>query len=191
MSNILAIDASTKRTGLATMVDGVLKYDVISSAAAAPEKRIGIMRDGIIKFIKENNIDTVVMEEVRPDGMNNHTGKLLTWLQGCIVVAIYEYDKNINVEFIGPSSWRSALGLQGYRIQRAEQKKRDIEYANKTYGLNLTQDQDDEADAIGILSARLRGLQSETKPAKLGPIGSDESAFFFLFHPLGSTNSKG
>ena len=52
MSNILAIDASTKRTGLATMLDGVLKYDVISSAAAAPEKRIGIMRDGIIKFIK-------------------------------------------------------------------------------------------------------------------------------------------
>ena len=51
MSNILAIDASTKRTGLATMVDGVLKYDVISSAAAAPEKRIGIMRDSIIKFI--------------------------------------------------------------------------------------------------------------------------------------------
>ena len=177
MSNILAIDASTRRTGLATMVDGVLKYDVISSAAAAPEKRIGIMRDGIIKFIKENNIDIVVMEEVRPDGMNNHTGKLLTWLQGCIVVAIYEYNKNINVEFIGPSPWRSALGLQGYRIQRAEQKKRDIEYANKTYGLNLTQDQDDEADAIGILSARLRGLQPETKPAKLGPIGSDESAF--------------
>ena len=67
--------------------------------------------------------------------------------------------------------------MQGYRIQRAEQKKRDIEYANKTYGLNLTQDQDDEADAIGILSARLRGLQLETKPAKLGPIGSDESAF--------------
>ena len=117
------------------------------------------------------------MEEVRPCGMMNHTSKLLTWLKGCIVVAIYEYDKNINVEFIGPSSWRSILGLQGYRIQRAEQKKRDIEYANKAYGLNLTQDQDDEADAIGILSARLRGLQPETKPAKLGPIGSDESAF--------------
>ena len=177
MSNILAIDGSTKRTGLATMVDGALKYDVISSAAAAPEKRIASRRDCSIKVIKENNSDTVVMEEVRPDGMNNHTGKLLTWLQGCIVVAIYEYDKNINVEFIGPSSWRSALGLQGYRIQRAEQKRRDIEYANKTYGLNLTQDQDDEADAIDILSAILRGLQPKTKPAKLGPIGSDESAF--------------
>ena len=63
MSNILAIDGSTKRTGLATMVDGALKYDVISSAAAAPEKRIGIKRDGIIKFIKENNIDTVIMQE--------------------------------------------------------------------------------------------------------------------------------
>ena len=57
MSNILAIDGSTKRTGLATMVDGALKYDVISSAAAAPEKRIGIMRDGIIKFIKSKRFN--------------------------------------------------------------------------------------------------------------------------------------
>ena len=29
MNNVLAIDASTHRTGLATMIDGVLKYDVI------------------------------------------------------------------------------------------------------------------------------------------------------------------
>lgn len=175
--NMLAIDASTKRTGLAWMKDEKVQYSAItSSATAAPEKRIGIMRDGIIDIIKENNIDAVVMEEVRPDGMNNHTSKLLTWLQGCIVVAIYEYNKNIKVEFIGPSSWRSALGIQGYRVKREDQKKKDIEYVNKTYGLNLTQDQDDEADAIGILSARIKGLQPEVKK-KLAPIGSEESAF--------------
>lgn len=176
MNNILALDASTKRTGYAYFdKNNDLQYDVISSASTYPERRIGIMRDEIIKLIQENNIDTIVMEEVRPDGMNLHTGKILTWLQGCIKVAVFEYNKNIEVNFIAPSSWRSALGIQGYRIKRNEQKKIDIDFANKKYNLNLTSSQDDEADAICILTA-FKNKKCEIK-TRLKPIGSEKSAF--------------
>ena len=177
MNNILAIDASTKRTGLATLINGQIKYFVIENNSSDVEKRIGIMRDGIINFIKENNITEVILEEVRTDGMNDHTGKVLTWLQGCIVVAIYEYNKNIKINFIHPSSWRSVLGLQGYKIKREQQKQKDIEYANKTYNLELASYQDDEADAICILTAYCKNAKAlNTKETKKS-INDYESAF--------------
>ena len=162
MGNILAVDASTKRTGLATMIDGQIKYGVIASSSADVEKRIAIMRDGIIQFIKDNNIDTVIFEEVHTEVTNNHIQKVLTWLQGCIVVGIYEYNKNIKVEFVGPSSWRSILGLQGYRIKRDQQKQMDIDFVNSTYKLSLSTSQDDEADAICILTAYLKNSKLMT-----------------------------
>ena len=176
-NNILAIVASTKRTGLATSIDGQIKYSVIESNATDVEKRIGIMRDGIIDFIKENNIKEIVLEEVRTDGMNSHTGKILTWLQGCIVVAAYEYDKTIKFNYIGPSSWRSALGLQGYRTKREQQKQIDINFVNKTYGLNLTPAQDDEADAICILTAFCKDTEALNSKSTKKSINDYESAF--------------
>ena len=156
MGNILAIDASTKRTGLAAIVDGELKYDVIASASNSTEKRITIMRDGILDYVKKNNIDKIIFEEVRFDLSNARTYQVLTWLQGCVVVALYEYNKNLNVDFIGATTWRSNLGLQKYGVKRDAQKLMDIAYANKTYNLSLTNEQDDEADAICILTAYLK-----------------------------------
>ena len=44
------------------------------------------------------------------------------------------------------------------------------------YGLNLTSEQDDEADALCILAAFVVG-GPEPKAQRLGPIGGDESAF--------------
>lgn len=175
--NILALDLSTKSSGYSTFVDNKLEYGLITSSSTSVEKRIGVMRDGVIDLIKKYNIDRIVIEEVRPDNMNNRTGKVLNWLQGCIVVAVFEYDKNIKIDFIGPSSWRSVLGIQGYRIKREEQKARDIEWANKTYGLNITSD--DAADAIGILSAYMKSqnIVVDDKKPKWKPIGEEESAF--------------
>lgn len=177
MKHILALDLSTKRSGWAYYEDATItvQYGVIASSHADVEKRIGVMRDGIKKILETYKVDTIVIEEVRPDGLNNHTGKVLTWLQGAIAVAAYEHNKNIKVEFIGPSSWRSKLGIQGYRIQREQQKKIDIEYANKNYGFNLTSEQDDEADALCILASFVKS--GPEKKIKLGAIGSEESAF--------------
>jgi Holliday junction resolvasome RuvABC endonuclease subunit len=177
MANILALDASTHRTGYAFFKDNQIQYGAISSSSTSPEKRIGVMRDEILKIIKQENIDTIIMEEVRPDGMNQHTGKLLTWLQGCIVVAVFEYNKNIKVDFIGASTWRSRLGLQGYRVLRQKQKEIDIDFANTTYCLKLSAEMDDEADAICILTAYKRDAAALANKKPSGSIGEEESAF--------------
>lgn len=178
MEKVLALDLSTKRSGWAyyEAPNSKVQYGVIASSSADVEKRIGVMRDRIIDLLKKLDVKTIVVEEVRPDGYNNHTGKVLTWLQGVIAVAVYEYDKHINIEFIGASSWRSKLGIQGYRIQREQQKKKDIDYANMKYDFNLNYEQDDEADALCILAAFIAG-GPEPKAQRLGPIGGDESAF--------------
>lgn len=181
MSKILALDLSTKRSGWAFKIDNqAIQYGAISSSSTSVEKRITIMRDEIIKIIQNNNIEEVIIEEVRPDGTNNHTGKVLTWLQGCIAVAIYEYNKNIKINFIGPSSWRSVLGIQGYRIKREQQKIKDIEYAKAATQAELTLTQDDEADAICILLAYLKDkekLNIQEIKEKLPAIGDSKSAF--------------
>lgn len=162
MKNILTIDASTKRTGIAWIdEEEKVHYEVISSAAAAVEKRISIMKDRILEIIKENRIKTVILEDIRIDLGNSHTTKVLAWLQGVVAVSIFEFDKNIEIDFFPPTSWRSKLGIQGSRVKRTEQKKIDIEYANKAFGLNLAEDQDDEADALCLLAAKLKGYGKE------------------------------
>ena len=157
--NILALDASTKRTGYAiSCKDGKYECGAIASASTKLEKRLVVMRDAIQKIIKKYNIDTIVIEDVRPDNTNVHTAKVLTWLQGIIAVAAYEINPNIEFEMIGASSWRSVLGLQKHCVRREVQKTMDIEYANKCgFPLDapLTETQDDEADAICILNAFL------------------------------------
>ena len=180
MGNVLAIDASTKRTGLATIINNELKYTVIESASTSVEKRIGIMRDNIINFIKENNIKKIIMEDIyggEDNAKNEHTRQVLSWLQGCIVIAAYEYDKTITVEFFKPTSWRKVLGIQGYHVKREQQKQIDIKYANTTYNLNLTSSQDDEADAICILTAYLKDSETVIKGSQKKNIDEYESAF--------------
>lgn len=154
MDRILALDASSKSTGYACYDnDNKLVYGVITASSTSLEKRISIMRDGILDLVKKYNINIIILEEVRPDNINLNVTKALTWLQGCIAVALYEFNKKIEIKFIGPSSWRAILGIQGFRIKREEQKKKDIEYANKEYNLTLNSSQDDEADALCILKA--------------------------------------
>lgn len=175
MKNILAIDASTKRTGIAWIDgNGEVHYDVISSAAAAVEKRILIMKDKILEVIRENRIEVVVLEDIRIDLGNSHTTKVLAWLQGVVATSIFEYDKYIKVEYIPPTSWRSQIGIQGSRVKREEQKKIDINYANQTFGLNLEDGQDDEADALCLLSAKLKGCGENASEL---PVSQRKSAF--------------
>lgn len=176
--NILALDLSTKRSGWAVKCgQNEVEYGVIASSAADVEKRIGIMRDGVIDLINKYNIDIIIAEEVRPENgestrRNAHTEKVLLWLQGIIAIAAYEQNSKIKYELIGASSWRSKLGIQGYRVKREEQKKIDIDFANKKYNLKLTTSQDDEADALGILTSYIeKGNEKPTGAFK------EESAF--------------
>ena len=134
---ILALDCSTKRTGWAFFDENnELHFGAISCSDSSPEKRISIMKDKILEIVKNEQITHIVMEDVIPGGKTNaHTTKLLTWLQGNIVVKIFEFNKNITFDFLVPTQWRSVLKLQHPGVKRDAQKLMDINFANTEYNL--------------------------------------------------------
>jgi Holliday junction resolvasome RuvABC endonuclease subunit len=154
MSNILALDLSSKSSGWAIGDESkLIDHGCITSASTSNIKRIIIMRDNIKEIIKKYDVKEIVIEEVRTDYKNAHTYKVLTWLQGIIVVAAYEVNPKINITYIQPSSWRASIGIHtGRGIKREELKKADITYVKNKYGIEVN---DDEADAICIYDSFL------------------------------------
>lgn len=146
--NILSLDLSTQSTGWAAWSDGSLKaHGCIVKKSKDVIERIIWMQNQIISLIKIYNIDKIIMEEVRPD-YNNHTGKVLVWLQAAVVIAAHEIDSKIQYDFIGASEWRAALSMkQGRGIKRDQLKLQDIKYIKDNYNIEVN---DDEADAICI-----------------------------------------
>lgn len=154
MGNVLALDLSTKRSGWAIKVDGKLEYGAVSVTGQNAEIRIPKMRDGILEIIKKYpDITNIIIEEVTQDGKSSHTGKVLMWLQGFIAVSAYQLNPAISIEYANASHWRSQIGLQKYAVRRESQKKMDIAFANEKYNLSLGESNDDEADAICLLTA--------------------------------------
>ena len=96
MEKILALDLSTTTTGFVIGGKNKLeKHGIISSNLKSPIARIVEMRQYISNLIKNNNIQKIVVEEVRPE-YNSHTMKVLMWLQAAIVIATYEINKDID-----------------------------------------------------------------------------------------------
>lgn len=107
------------------------------------------MRDEIQKIITKYKVDKIVAEEVHADTPNNHTNKVLLWLQGVIEVLAFEFSiPPIEVELIQASSWRSKIGIKtGRGIKRSEVKQADMNYVLQKYGIEAN---DDICDAICI-----------------------------------------
>ena len=156
---ILSIDASTRSTGFAIGEDALLQFhSCITASSKEVRKRIIKMRDQLSNIIKINNIDKIIMQEVRPE-YNSHTNKVLMWLQAVIVVAAYQIDSNIEYEFVGASEWRAALKIkQGRGVKRQALKPQDIQYVENKYHLSVN---DDEADAICIFDAYWQKFDNE------------------------------
>lgn len=161
---LLAIDASTKATGIAVFNDSeLIHYECITSSSQDLIKRIHVMVDAIDTLIDKFQIEQVVVEEVIPDHTKNqNTFKALSWLQATFAVMMHDKHSKVKIEFIYPSSWRKVCGIkQGAYNKRDSLKEQDIAFANKTYNLNLTSD--DIADAICIGHSFLnpiKGLQN-------------------------------
>lgn len=149
--NILAIDASTKSTGLAIYKHNKLqKYDCITATSNNLFNRIQVMLKGIKEILIENpDIDYLVLEEVRQEGfINIKTYKALMYLQGCIGMMINKEFKHIQIDFLYPSSWRKTCGIkQGRGVQRTTQKQNDIKWVKQNFNIKVN---DDIADAIGL-----------------------------------------
>ena len=69
---LLAIDASTKATGIAVFNDSeLIHYECITSSSQDLIKRIHVMVDTIDTLIDKFQIEQVVVEEVIPDHTKN------------------------------------------------------------------------------------------------------------------------
>lgn len=149
--NILAIDASTKSTGIAIFKDkNFLGKGCITASSNDLFKRIHKMVDSIDELISQVAIDEIVMEEVIPDHQKNtQTFKALIYLQGAIVMMIHDKHPTVKVELIYPGSWRSQAGIKtGRGVKRETLKEADIRRAKEIFGAQ--QLNDDEADAMLI-----------------------------------------
>ena len=106
-------------------------------------------------IVEQMKIEKIVMEEVIPDhSKNTNTFRALMYLQALIHIEMHDKYPKVEIEMIYPSSWRSTCGIEDGRGSKREQKKqKDIDFANRTYGLTLTND--DTADAVCIGHAAL------------------------------------
>lgn len=162
----LAIDGSTKSTGIAIFEDKkLIKYECITSSNKNVLTRIKYMTDEIEKIYKQYNPTQIIMEQIIPDNLkdvtwskNQATFKALFYLQAAIVLMFHHY--NIEVEFYGASTWRSKCGIQQGGLTRDMLKLKDKEFVKNTYNISVN---DDIADAICIGHAKVNN-KPEPKP---------------------------
>lgn len=149
--NILALDMSTKSTGVAIYKHNKLvKYDCITATSNDLFNRIKVMMNAINKILEENlDLEYVIMQQVRQEGfVNIKTYKALMYLQGCIQMMIHQKFKHLQTDFLYPSSWRKICKIkQGRGVQRKEQKQLDIKWVKDNFNIQVN---DDIADAIGL-----------------------------------------
>ena len=155
---ILSIDASTKSSGWAIYENSSLKsYGCITSSSTDLFKRIHKMVDEIDLLITNNNINKLILEEVRPDEIggrsNINTHRALMWLQGAIAMMIHDKHPKVTIEYLYPSEWRKSCKIKtGRGVVRETVKQRDIRFVQETFGITVN---DDIADAIGLGYAHL------------------------------------
>lgn len=158
---VLALDASTKSTGVALFEDNkLIDYDCFTATSTDLIKRIQKIISALNTYLKDNQIDKVILEEVRPEtGTNLNTYRALMWLQAAINFLLHENYPKVKIEYVYPSSWRAACGIKNGRgIRRDELKAADIKFVKDTYGLTVN---DDIADAIGIGHSYVNQLKDE------------------------------
>lgn len=153
---LLSLDLSTKSSGIAIFDNDkkLIDYTCITASSTDLVKRIyKIINDLKLFCQKYDNIDTVIIEEVRPEGNqygvgNQKTHKALMYLQAALVFFMHDNYPKVKIEYLYPSEWRSRCGLHtGRGIKREELKKADIAFVKKLYNIEVN---DDIADAIGI-----------------------------------------
>ena len=159
---ILALDASTKSTGVALFNEtNLIEYKCITAYSKDLIKRITKITQEIQEFLQEHPVDKIILEEVRPENgtQNIKTHRALMWLQAAIAFMAHEHFPNTEIEYVYPSEWRAACGIKSGRgVLRASQKAGDIAFVKEHYGLEVN---DDIADAIGIGHAYVNKLDTE------------------------------
>lgn len=149
--NIIALDMSTKSTGVAIYKHNKLtQYTCITATSNDLFARIKVMINSINKILEENlDLEYVIMQQVRQEGfINIKTYKALMYLQGCVQMIIHQKFKHLQTDFLYPSQWRKVCKIkQGRGVQRKQQKELDIQWVKDNFNIQVN---DDIADAIGL-----------------------------------------
>jgi Holliday junction resolvasome RuvABC endonuclease subunit len=156
----LAVDASTKSTGVAIFDNQELKhYECITASSTDLFKRIHKMQDEIEKIIKEYKVEKIVIEDVIPEDVhgNQNVFNALKWLQGYLVEVFVR--NKLPYEFMVASHWRKLCGIKtGSGVRRESLKPKDIAFVKNQFGISAN---DDICDAICIGFAAVGGTIKE------------------------------
>ena len=165
MAFILAIDASTKSTGIALFNDTELvMFNCLTASSSDVIKRIQKIIEQLKPFLLQYKIDTIILEEVRPITDTTHkqniqTHRVLMWLQAAINFLTHEISPKTKIEYVYPSEWRAKCGIKNGRgVTREKEKMYDIAFVKEQYSIDVN---DDIADAIGIGHAFVHHLDNE------------------------------
>lgn len=147
MSNLLALDQSSRITGYAIFIDGKLEH---FGKFIVDDDNIDIrlvkIRNKVQELVTQYDITEVVLEDIQQQNNianNVQTFKILAEVYGVIVELLTEL-KIPHISVLS-TSWKSTLNIKGR--DRQTQKRNAQSYVTQTYNIKATQD---ESDAICI-----------------------------------------
>lgn len=139
MPKLLALDQSSKVTGVAIFEDGKLcKYSKIDVDGELPY-RLTEIRNRVKNIITEEGITEVAIEDIQLQSnvVNNvETYRTLAEVRGVLEELFQELKIPCSIVLAG--TWKSKLGIRGAR--RADQKRAAQEYIVNKYGIKPIQD---------------------------------------------------
>lgn len=153
---ILALDQASRTSGYAIFEDNQLidsgTFTLIQDDVG---ERLVELRDTIIKFIDNNQIELVLFEDIQLQAGNAGvtTYKVLAEVFGVIQELLTE--RGIEYQIIHSQTWKSVLNIKGRT--RPEQKKNAQIYVLNTFNKKVSQD---TADAICIGSSYIKQNES-------------------------------
>ena len=150
MGKVMAIDASTKSTGVAIFDENtkeLIKYFCLTCESSSVKYRILQMVKQIMLVYKENCATKVVMEDVLLEdvGHNTNVFKSLHYLQAAVVLKFFE-EEDLEVTLMPCGTWRSKCGFKGGpSATREVLKAQSMAFVKDKYGIEAN---DDVSDAI-------------------------------------------
>lgn len=149
---MVALDVSTKKTGVAVFGNGKLKkYTLLDKTnISSSDERVEEMALEIIKTLDTMKPVIVSIEDTYC-GNNPSVQKVLSRLQG--VVFGWCISNNADFNLYLPSTWRKHIEGFPTKAKRAECKAFSIQYVKDKYSIDVT---DDVADAVCIGEATVK-----------------------------------
>ena len=153
---ILALDQASRTSGYAIFENNeLIDSGTFTLTQEDVGERLVELREKIIRFIENNQIELVLFEDIQLQAGNAGvtTYKVLAEVFGVIQELLTE--KGIEYQIVHSQTWKSVLNIKGRN--RPEQKKNAQMYVLNTFNKKVSQD---TADAICIGSSYIKQNES-------------------------------